>query len=77
MVVAVKNCRIVKEHQLWVDVLFQCETCGYLYPDNVVQLPVPSSDAVDHRSFTCMGCGKMQGLSIQNMLEQFKRSDGI
>lgn len=66
MVVAVKNCRIVKEHQLWVDVLFRCETCGYLYPANVVQLLIPSSNAVDQRSFSCMGCGKMQEFVIQN-----------
>ena len=65
MVVAVKNCRIVKKHQLWVDVLFRCETCGYLYPGNVVQLPIPSSSAEDRRSFSCMGCGKMQDFSIR------------
>ena len=64
MVVAVKNCCIVKEHQSWVDVLFRCETCGYLYPDNVVQLPVSSLSSVDHRSFRCMGCRKMQEFSI-------------
>ncbi len=65
MVVAVENCCIVQEHQLWVDVLFRCETCGYLYPDNVVQLLVPSSNVVDQRSFACMGCRKMQEFCIR------------
>ncbi len=65
MVVTVENCRIVKEHQLWVDVLFRCENCGYLYPDNIVQLPVPSLSSVEHRSFMCMGYGKMQEFIIR------------
>ncbi len=63
MVVEGENCCILNVSWFAV-VLFKCETCGYLYPDNVVQLPVSSLSSVDHRSFRCMGCGEMQEFSI-------------
>ena len=64
MDVAVDNCRIIKK--LWfVSVLFKCEMCGYLYPENIIHTPLLSPNAVKQLSFRCMGCGEMRELSIR------------
>lgn len=49
----------------FVVALFKCEKCGYLYPDNVINTPLPPPDVVKQLSFRCMGCGEMQEFSIR------------
>lgn len=65
MVVAVKNYCILNASWFAV-VLFKCEKCGYLYPDNVINTPLPPPGVVKHLCFRCMGCGKLQDFSIRD-----------
>ena len=64
MVVEVENCCILNASWFAV-VLFKCEKCGYLYPDNVIHTPLPPPGVVKHLSIRCMRCGEMQEFSIR------------
>ncbi len=64
MVVKGENCCILNV-SWFVVVLFNCEKCGYLYPDNVIHTPLPPPNVVKQLSFKCMRCGEMQEFSIR------------